>query len=61
MKTATDIQTTFSASTITRGWGNCFSCNVFIDGIQICEGLGSSIETAEDTAFYGAKISLCDN
>jgi len=60
MKTSKDIQTQFNAKTITKGAGNVFSCGVFIDGEKLCDGLGSTLENAEDTAYYAAKISLRD-
>lgn len=58
MKTAKDIQTQFNATTRTKGAGNVYSCEVFINGTKLCEGLGSTLEKAEDTAFYGTKIML---
>lgn len=58
---ANDIQNTFAAKTKTFGSGSVYRCQVFIGGAFVCEGLGSSIESAEDTAFYGAKISLRNN
>lgn len=56
MKTAKDIQTQFQAQTITSGKANVFSCKVMINNQPICEGLGTTMESAEDTAFYATKI-----
>ena len=58
MKNGKDIQKQFGAVTNTSGSNNVFSCKVFINNQLLCEGLGSTLETAEDTAYYGALISI---
>ena len=58
MKTALDIQQTFNATTVTEGSGNVYSCRVYLESRLLCEGLGTSLENAEDTAFYATAISL---
>lgn len=59
MKTAVDIQSAYPG-TKTRTWGKypVFACEVeFPDGITI-KGYGQTLESSEDTAFYGAVITM---
>lgn len=61
MKTALDIRRDFKAlSTITGGirGGNVFTCAVLLPDGETVKGLGTTLEKAEDTAWYAVKITL---
>lgn len=58
MKNGQDIQSEFAAKTKTTGRVGLYSCIVYIGKEMICEGIGSTFQMAEETAYYGTKISL---
>ena len=61
MKTIFDILETFGLAAKTSLNGKVHRCKVFTSGGNLlCEGLGTTKESAEDSAFYGAKISLSE-
>lgn len=61
MKTIFDVLDTFGLTAKTSLDGKVYRCKVFTRGGNLlCEGLGTTKESAEDTAFYGAKISLLE-
>lgn len=59
MKTALDIiASNPGAKTVTRGSGNVYTCQVTLKDGQKVTGYGSSLASAEDTAFHGVIITL---
>lgn len=61
MKTGTNIHRDFPGSkTVTHGKGNVFTCAVTLSGGDTVTGYGTTLESAEDTAWHGVKITLRD-
>ena len=58
MKTAFDILHDFKGASLTAPEGSFFTCVVSIQGRYICTGMGPTKEKAEETAYYGTKITL---
>ncbi len=59
MKTAFDIRTAFEgAQTVTSGGPTVWKSKVTLSNGETLTGWGSSLESAEDTAFYGSVITL---
>lgn len=61
MKTALDIRRDFKATSTRTGGtkgGNVFTCEVVLPGGETLKGIGSTLEKAEDTAWYAVKITL---
>lgn len=60
MKTTFDILHDFGAASLTTPDGTIFTCTVSLHGQHVCTGMGTTKERAEDTAYYGTKITLAN-
>lgn len=61
MKTAQDIRKDFGITkTETRGKENVFTCVATLTDGEEVKGYGTTLANAEDTAWYGVRITLRD-
>lgn len=59
MKTALDIRHDYPGTqTRTFGRARFYTCEVIMPDGEILKGLGTTLESAEDTAWYAVKITL---
>jgi len=60
MKTAKEIVSDFRAKVYSYGQAPVFTCEVVLPCGETIKGYGPSLESAEDTAWHGALITLRD-
>lgn len=59
MKTALDISRDYpGTSPVTRGQGNVYTCHVSLPGGDYVIGMGTTLASAEDTAWHAVKFTL---
>lgn len=59
LKTAVDIYQDFpGCKTVSSGIEPAITCTVTLPGGDTIHGIGSTLESAEDTAWHGARITL---
>ncbi len=61
MKTGKEITADFKAKVYTYGKAPVYTCEVVLPDGETIKGYGSTLESAEDTAWHGALITLRDS